>query len=205
MKSKMFSIKTINVPNTITFFRIFLAMVSVSMLMMSDFSYRLAGFLLSFFNYFVLDFFDGYLARKLKQETFLGKFLDQAGDRFFKVFLLLVLLFKGYVPLELVVFHLAVKNQFFELPVYFLEGYFKNFDNLKKHLPLYAAVAYYKPWIRFWVVAFMFTQFVFFLIGEKIIPSRYYYEIAWAVYFFIILVRVLPVYEVYAFIAKKKL
>lgn len=68
-----------NVPNTITFGRILLALITFWLILHTQF--YLLSFVLTLLVIFG-DFLDGYFARKLKQETKLGAWLDIAGDRF---------------------------------------------------------------------------------------------------------------------------
>jgi CDP-diacylglycerol--glycerol-3-phosphate 3-phosphatidyltransferase len=54
-----------------------------------------------YFFSILLDFFDGYLARKLSQETELGKILDPTADKLMTTAVILALVFKTDFPLWL--------------------------------------------------------------------------------------------------------
>jgi len=63
-------------------------------------NYIFNGIMVALFAFFALtDFFDGYYARKLKQETPLGKMLDPLADKMFVVATLLALMSVGKIAL----------------------------------------------------------------------------------------------------------
>ncbi len=88
-----------NIPNTITWIRIFATAVIVVLLYQKLF---LLAFIL-FLSSAISDYFDGYFARKLNQVTKLGKVLDQMGDKILITSVLVVFVEFGYVPGWLVV------------------------------------------------------------------------------------------------------
>ena len=53
------------------------------------------------------DFFDGFLARQLNEETYFGKVLDPIADKIFLGFSLVALLVAGYIPFFIVIILLA--------------------------------------------------------------------------------------------------
>ncbi len=71
----------INIPNLITLFRIIAVPFFVYFIFSKDIEDRIIAFIL-FSIASMSDFLDGYLARKLKQESEFGKFLDPLADKF---------------------------------------------------------------------------------------------------------------------------
>ncbi|ABR31011.1 CDP-diacylglycerol--glycerol-3-phosphate 3-phosphatidyltransferase [Thermosipho melanesiensis] len=88
-----------NIPNTITWTRVFLAIIIVFLL--------LNGFNLLAFVLFIVsaisDYFDGYFARKLNQITNFGKIFDQMSDKILITSVLIVFVELGFVPSWMVV------------------------------------------------------------------------------------------------------
>lgn len=71
---------TINIPNAITLFRIALIPVFIGAFYLpQDWAPALATFIFWFAA--ITDWFDGYLARKLNQQSALGAFLDPLADK----------------------------------------------------------------------------------------------------------------------------
>ncbi len=88
-----------NIPNTITWLRIFVTGVIVLLLYQELFLLAFVLFLLASIS----DYFDGYFARKLNQVTKLGKVLDQMSDKILITSVLVVFVEFGLVPGWLVV------------------------------------------------------------------------------------------------------
>ncbi len=86
-------------PNILTLLRICLAPFLVAAVL--DNRYR-AGFAM-FIVAGLSDALDGLLARKLKQRTALGEYLDPVADKLLLSALFLVLMYKGLIPLEVTV------------------------------------------------------------------------------------------------------
>ena len=94
--------KTFNFPLTLTITRLVIAPVLLPFLIVyllpaNELAYNL--FVAGVFMLFgATDFFDGYLARRYKQETALGKLLDPIADKFcmFSTFIALVAIHKLY-------------------------------------------------------------------------------------------------------------
>ncbi len=70
-----------NIPNILTFLRLVMIPFFIYFLLQDDPKSRLIAFLL-FVIAGLSDFLDGYLARKLEQDTKLGRFLDPLADKF---------------------------------------------------------------------------------------------------------------------------
>lgn len=77
-----------NIPNTITFARIILALITFGLLLLTSHSEFAFGvyYIWGLFGLIAVvifgDYLDGYFARKLNQSSKLGAWLDIAGDRF---------------------------------------------------------------------------------------------------------------------------
>ncbi|MDT8281861.1 MAG: CDP-alcohol phosphatidyltransferase family protein, partial [Gammaproteobacteria bacterium] len=79
-----------NIPNTITSFRIVLIPVFIAAFYLPQpWAPELATFIFWFAA--ITDWFDGYLARKLKQQSSLGAFIDPLADKLMVVSALLLL------------------------------------------------------------------------------------------------------------------
>jgi len=82
-----------NIPNTITTFRIVLIPVFITVFYLP---YSWAPAMATFIFWFaaMTDWFDGYLARKLEQQSVLGAFIDPLADKLMVVSALLIILTK---------------------------------------------------------------------------------------------------------------
>jgi CDP-diacylglycerol--glycerol-3-phosphate 3-phosphatidyltransferase len=90
----------INIPNSLSMLRILMIPVLVALIIHSSAkNYPLLIGL--FFVTIILDFFDGFLARKLSQETELGKILDPLADKLLITFTIVALIIKSDFPLWL--------------------------------------------------------------------------------------------------------
>ena|GEM_PF-343646 len=92
--------KQLNIPNTLSGLRILMVPVIFLLILHcspGNFFILIVGFSFSIW----LDFFDGYLARKLSQETELGKILDPLADKLMVFFIVLALIIKSNFPLWL--------------------------------------------------------------------------------------------------------
>ena len=90
--------KLLNAPNTITLLRGLLLAPTLYYLFQSKI---ILASILIILNVF-MDYFDGYLARTLNQETEIGKKLDPIVDGVFSVALLLSLFFLDYISIMVV-------------------------------------------------------------------------------------------------------
>lgn len=86
-----------NVPNTITIVRVFLALLAVSMLWWQDDTVRWISFVMTGLIIWG-DGLDGYFARKLNQATKLGAILDIAGDRVVEMAYWIVFAILQWIP-----------------------------------------------------------------------------------------------------------
>jgi len=82
-----------NVPNTITTFRIILIPVFIAAFYM-PYSWAAALATFIFWLAAITDWFDGYLARKLNQQSALGAFIDPLADKLMVICALLLILTK---------------------------------------------------------------------------------------------------------------
>ncbi len=82
-----------NIPNTITTFRIILIPVFIAAFYLPyDWAPALVTFI--FWMAAITDWFDGYLARKLNQQSLLGAFIDPLADKLMVISALLLILAK---------------------------------------------------------------------------------------------------------------
>jgi len=89
--------KWLNISNCLSILRIILVF-PIAYLLSNN--YNIAAFIVSLIA-ISTDFFDGYFARKLHQESELGKILDPLADKILIAAIILTLLFKGTFPLWL--------------------------------------------------------------------------------------------------------
>jgi CDP-diacylglycerol--glycerol-3-phosphate 3-phosphatidyltransferase len=95
--------KWLNIPNVLSGMRI-LAIPIIVLLIVHTTPYNYPVLILVFFFSILLDFFDGYLARKLSQETKLGQILDPLADKLMVSCILVALIIKTDFPLWLGIF-----------------------------------------------------------------------------------------------------
>ena len=84
-----------NLPNILTILRLLLVPVFCVLLINGDIYAAVAVYLIAS----VTDFFDGYLARKYKQITTFGKFMDPTADKLLQVAALVILTFQHAIPI----------------------------------------------------------------------------------------------------------
>jgi hypothetical protein len=152
-------------------------------------------------NNHVLDSVDGILARKYNMTTASGKFLDHAGDRLCKSSLMCLLSNMGIFPWFLTAFHVGFKNQFFELPSYFMEGFINSKPKVKQLMPFYYFLTYNKPWIAIGVFYnyAVWTLLIFDKYNCQILSDTLE-NILLIGFFLHTLARSLPVFSVYKFL-----
>jgi CDP-diacylglycerol--glycerol-3-phosphate 3-phosphatidyltransferase len=142
-----------NLPNILSLIRIALAFV-FAILLFESFKFLAAGiFLLAIFT----DILDGYLARKYKQITLLGKILDPAADRLLMLLTFLVLLFRYNLPLWLAILAFS-----YHLLVIF--GWIIIFEAKGITIPhsLFGKMTSFLEVLMFFAVIFNFYQKIFF-------------------------------------------
>jgi CDP-diacylglycerol---glycerol-3-phosphate 3-phosphatidyltransferase len=86
-----------NVPNTITVVRVFMALLAVALCWSKDDAVLWTSFFLTAIIIWG-DGLDGYFARKLNQTTKLGAILDIAGDRVVEMAYFIVFAVLGWIP-----------------------------------------------------------------------------------------------------------
>ena len=87
----------INVANVVTVARVFLALITLSLLFLPGENYRWAAFILTILVIWA-DGLDGYFARLLNQSSKFGGMLDIAGDRVVEMAYWIVYAVLGWVP-----------------------------------------------------------------------------------------------------------
>jgi cardiolipin synthase (CMP-forming) len=87
-------VQPVNIPNTITIFRILLVPALIYCLLHDIFAAAILIFLAAGFS----DALDGYLARRLRQLTHLGALLDPLADKLLIVSSVLILAFLAQLP-----------------------------------------------------------------------------------------------------------
>ncbi len=95
--------KIINIPNLLTTIRLFLAFIFVYFINNSKVTEAIATILLAIFT----DMLDGYLARRLKQESKYGRIFDSSVDTTFFLVVLLTLLFHDFMEPIIVILIIA--------------------------------------------------------------------------------------------------
>jgi CDP-diacylglycerol--glycerol-3-phosphate 3-phosphatidyltransferase len=90
----------LNIPNILSGMRI-LTIPIIVLLIVHTTPYNYPVLILVFFFSIMLDFFDGYLARKLSQETKLGQILDPLADKLMVSCIIVALIIKTDFPLWL--------------------------------------------------------------------------------------------------------
>jgi len=91
-----------NIPNSMSLLRILMAPVLLLLILnITSKSYPIL--IILYFFTVLLDFFDGYIARKLSQETELGKILDPLADKLLIFFLVLAFIVKANFPIWLAI------------------------------------------------------------------------------------------------------
>ena len=92
--------KWINIPNTLSGIRI-LTIPAIVLLIIYSTTKNYPVLITVYFFTFFLDFFDVYLARKLSQETELGKILDPVADKLMVFCTVVALIIKADFPIWL--------------------------------------------------------------------------------------------------------
>ena len=86
-----------NLPNSVTLTRIIFIPLIVYLFLSPAVPYAMTAAVVLFAIVALSDYLDGYLARKLKQETTLGKFLDPLADKVLILSALLCLIELGLI------------------------------------------------------------------------------------------------------------
>jgi hypothetical protein len=193
----------LNLPNIITIIRLIIYAGLLVLFLFVDAANKIWVFIVIVANNHILDSVDGIVARKYNMTTASGKFLDHAGDRMCKSFLMCTLSYLGIFPWFLTAFHIGFKNQFFEIPSYFTEGFINNKPKVKQLLPFYYFLTYNKIWIEIGI-------FYNYAVWTLLVFDKYSYQIlsyplknGLLIGFFLhTLIRSLPIISVYNFLHK---
>lgn len=195
---------TWNIPNLITLFRLLVCIYLLLFLYSAADLNKIWVFLVLAVVNNVFDVVDGTVARRFNMVSSSGKFFDAAGDRLIKTFLMCLLSHMGVFPWLLTAFHLGVKNQFFELPAFYVEGYLNDTEKLKKALPVYHALTYNKPWIGAGVVLnYSIWGLLIFNQYNRPILDTEQLMMLYVLFFVHSLVRTSPILLIYSFIDKR--
>lgn len=101
-----------SLPNLLTFFRLFLVIPFVITLMNPDPYFIITSFFIYIFAS-ITDYFDGYLARKLRQTTKLGAFLDPLADKILLISAFAIFSLKKYIFLPFYLVIILVFRDYF--------------------------------------------------------------------------------------------
>jgi len=125
--------KIVNIPNSITLFRLLLAIPMIYFILARNYFYSAITFIIII----IFDSFDGILARKLKQETEFGKFFDSTADASIMIlaffflyiakhssFIILLLLVISRILSSFVVLYFYKRKRIFYKPFYTKSGGF---------------------------------------------------------------------------------
>jgi len=94
--------KWLNIPNTLSILRLMTIPVIVLLILHST-RHNYPILIIVYFLSVWLDFFDGYLARKLSQETEMGKILDPLADKLMVFSVVIALIIRSDFPIWLAV------------------------------------------------------------------------------------------------------
>lgn len=109
--------KVLNVPNSLSLLRI--AMIPVLFLLILNFTPEIYPMLISIYFFTVLlDFMDGFIARRFHQETELGRILDPLADKLLIFFLVVAFMITARFPVWLAV--IIIIRDFFILLASFI-------------------------------------------------------------------------------------
>lgn len=194
---------TWGIPNLITLFRLAASFFLLLWFYLAPGPHKILIFLfLAVFNN-ILDTVDGNLARWLGKVTESGKFFDAAGDRLFKTALMCLLSAMGIFPWFLTAFHLGFKNQFFEVPAFYVEGRVGDRSRVKRELPLYHVLTYNKPWLAFGImINYGVWSLLIYNAFNRTILTPGQMTALYLLFFMHSLVRALPFISIYTYIDK---
>lgn len=87
-----------NLANIATLIRVVMVFIAIALLIYSNTTVCIWGFIILFFS-FLLDGFDGILARKFKTSNNTGSLIDTLGDRITENVMIVFLAYKNLIPL----------------------------------------------------------------------------------------------------------
>ena len=92
-----------NTANIITLFRIMLVLIVLCLLSIDSVVYKVSGLLIFIFAA-LLDWIDGYIARKLKSVSNIGGMLDTLADRITENCMMIFFAYKQLIPFAVAIF-----------------------------------------------------------------------------------------------------
>ncbi len=143
----------INVPNTITLFRILLIPVFIVVYYWADFSWKHLLVTALFFLAGASDWVDGYLARKLGQQSAFGEFLDPVADKL-TVSIVLILILSTHPGLLLALPTMVIIGR--EILISALREWMANIGKNKKVSVSF--IGKVKTFAQLWAIGFLLFE-----------------------------------------------
>lgn len=143
----------INIPNAITLFRILLIPVFIVMYYWADFSWKHQLLTALFFLAGVSDWVDGYLARKLGQQSAFGEFLDPVADKL-TVSIVLILILSTHPGLLLALPTMVIIGR--EILISALREWMANIGKNKKVSVSF--IGKVKTFAQLWAIGFLLYE-----------------------------------------------
>ena len=143
----------INIPNTITLFRILLLPVFIVVYYWADFSWKHLLLTALFFLAGISDWIDGYLARKLGQQSAFGEFLDPVADKL-TVAIVLILILSTHAGLLLALPIIVIIGR--EIMISALREWMANIGKNKKVSVSF--IGKIKTFAQLWAIGFLLYE-----------------------------------------------
>ncbi|MBI3561443.1 MAG: CDP-diacylglycerol--glycerol-3-phosphate 3-phosphatidyltransferase [Gammaproteobacteria bacterium] len=143
----------LNVPNTITLFRIVLIPVFIAVYYLPHLGSKHLWLTLLFFIAGVSDWVDGYLARKLQQQSAFGAFLDPVADKL-TISTILVLILSTHPGIVLALPAIVIIGR--EIAISALREWMANIGKIKKVSVSF--VGKVKTFAQFWAIGFLLYE-----------------------------------------------
>lgn len=143
----------LNIPNILTLFRIALIPVFVVVFYLPLFGYNNVVLTVIYFVAGITDWFDGYLARKLNQQSAFGAFLDPVADKLM-VAIALILLVQAHPTAIMAIPALIIVGR--EITISALREWMANVgDNTKVKVSM---IGKYKTAAQMWAIGFLLYE-----------------------------------------------